>query len=400
MRVGVSGFVPNRLKEARAARRVPSMSALARDLSMNPSTISRWEDGTSSPDTNALSRLAEGLRVRQEFFLRPSLEDGRSMFFRSLSSTYVRDLDYQRAQILWLQEISSTIGHYIDFPDVDVPEFLNGASYKQLRDEDIEQIAGDLRRYWNIGDGPCVDLIDLMERIGIIVSCIEMGTSKLDGLCSWSSVDNRPHILLSTDKMSFARRQMNAAHELSHIVLHAAVEPEEFKRNIKVIEAQAFRLASALLLPATTYPIEVKTPSLSRFLVLKDRWRVSVKAQIKRMADLGILDEDFVTHLYKLYSAKGWSKEEPLDAQWALTEPRILADALQLIVDEGVRSKEDLLSLEFTVPAGDVERLCSLPSAWFSRQPAKIVRLQHKQADDRKKSVQGVASVLHFPKDR
>jgi len=105
-------------------------------------------------------------------------------------------------------------------------------------------------------------------------------------------------------------------------------------------------------------------------------WRVSIKAQIKRLADLDVIPGDFATHLYKLYSAKGWSKEEPFDRHWAPGEPRVLRDALHLIVDEGVRSKSDLLALEFTIPAGDVENLTGLPPGWFTHEAAPVVKLK------------------------
>lgn len=376
MPLATPGFVPDRLTEVRAARRIPSMSALARSMSLNPSTVSRWEDGTSAPDPETLSRLANFLDVRPEFFFRPVYISNRATFLRSLSSTLVRDLQYQKAQMCWLQEISHTVEHYVDLPDVDVPDVMGSTSYHQLRDEDLEQIALDLRRHWHLGEGPCGDMLTLLERVGFIVGVIEMGTIKLDGLCSWSPVDDRPHVLLARDKMSFARRQMDAAHEMAHAVLHRHVTPDQLKRDLKLIETQAFRLASAFLLPSTTYPIEMRSPSLAAMVTAKERWRVSIKAQIKRLADLDIISEDFTTHLYKLYSAKGWSKEEPFDRQWSPSEPRVLRDAFHLIVDEGVRSKSDLLALEFTVSAGDVENLTGLPHGWFSHEPATVLRLK------------------------
>jgi hypothetical protein len=54
----------------------------------------------------------------------------------------------------------------------------------------------------------------------------------------------------------------------------------------------------------------------------------------------------------------------------------VLRDALQLIVDEGVRTKPDLLAVEFTVPAGDIENLCGLPNGWFRQEAAEVVRLK------------------------
>lgn len=371
------------------------MSALARQLGINPSTVSRWEDGSAAPDLDVLQRLASELRVRQEFFLRPAFESTQPIFFRSQASTLSRDLNYQRAQMRWLQEISSTLEHYVDLPTLDLPDVLEGATYRQLRDEDVERIALRLRQHWRMGDGPCADVVSVLERVGFVVGSIEMGTAKLDGLCSWSPVDGRPHILLANDKMSFPRRQMDAAHEMAHALLHRGVTKEEFARDLKFIETQAFRLASAFLMPSTSYPIEVRSPSLANLLTLKERWRVSIKAQIRRLADLEVIPPEFATHLYKLYSAKGWSREEPLDRQWEPSEPRVLRDALQLIVDEGVRTKADLLAVEFTITAGDVENLCGLPNGWFSRDAAEVVRL--KAPAGRAPSV-GEGSVIPFRK--
>ncbi|WP_439403429.1 ImmA/IrrE family metallo-endopeptidase [Bradyrhizobium sp. DASA03068] len=323
-----------------------------------------------------MTALTETLQVRREFFLRPTYQSERALFYRSLSSTLVRDIDYQESQLRWLQEISSILQHYVDFPSIDVPDVLGKSSYKQLRDEDIESIALDLRRHWKIGEGPCTDMVALLERAGMIVGSIEMGTAKLDGVCTWSNAEDRPHVLLATDKMSFPRRQMDAAHEMAHAVLHKNVTRDELKKDLKQIEAQAFRLASAFLLPSTTYPREVRRPSLAVLQTLKERWRVSIKAQIKRLADLRLIPDGYEVDLYKLYSAKGWNREEPLDREWPLTEPRILANALNLIANAGVRTKADLLAVEFTMSAGDVENLASLPPGWFSAPAAEVVQLK------------------------
>lgn len=166
-----------------------------------------------------------------------------------------------------------------------------------------------------------------------------------------------------------------------------------------MIEQQAFRLASALLMPSTTYPHEVRHPSLAMLTSLKERWRVSIKAQIKRLSDLEIIPDDFARQLFKLYSAKGWSKGEPLDQHWSVTPPRALRDGLNLIVDHGVRSKEDLLSTEFVISAADIENLCSLPRGWFERDAAEVVALKSREglaASDRWND----GEIIPFPERR
>jgi Zn-dependent peptidase ImmA (M78 family)/DNA-binding XRE family transcriptional regulator len=395
MRVGTPGFVPARLSEARAARRIKTQKKLAEALGVVSSTVSRWENGEIAPDADALTALSGSLDVRREFFLRPVHESDQPMFHRQLSNTLAGDIRYQHSQMSWLQEIGSILQHYVDFPSVDVPDVLEGASWKQLRDEDIERIALELRRHWRIGEGPCGDIVPLLERIGIVVSTIEMGTSRLDGLCSWSPGEKRPHILLATDKMSFPRRQMDGAHELAHAVLHRNVTREELETNLKEIEKQAFRLASAFLMPSTTYPHEVQRPSLSSFLSLKERWRVSIKAQIHRLADLDIIPSEYVTDLYKLHSAKGWTREEPLDREWPVSKPRLVRDALQLIVSSNVRTKSDLVAVEFTMSPGDIERLACLPNGWFIEKEGKLVQLKPSEPSQAGRN-QGTGTVVPF----
>lgn len=398
MRIGTPGFIPARLTEARDARRITTKSALAKRLGVSPTSVSRWEDESAdqSPDYSTLIRLANELQVRPEFFLRPRFVSDRPTFLRSLASTLVRDLNYQKSLMHWLQETSYVLSHYVDLPDVDIPEVLSGARYTELRDDDIETIALQLRRHWRLGEGPCGDVVALMERIGIVVATIPMNTTKLDGLCSWSPIDDRPHVLLATDKMSFPRRQMDAAHELAHAILHKDVSDSEFQDNLRVIEQQAFRLGSALLMPSTTYPHEVRHPSLAMLTRLKERWRVSIKAQIKRLSDLDILPEDYARQLYKLYSAKGWAKGEPLDQQWPVTPPKALRDSLSLIVENGVRGKADLLATEFTISATDVENLCGLPAGWFGREAAEVVTLKASDDTSPRTSI-GPGEVVPFP---
>lgn len=397
MKIGVEGFIPERLQEARDARRIPSQAGLARVLQIAASTVSRWEDGSSSPEPEMLDHIAKVLGVRREFFLRPTFESSKPIFFRSQSSTLVRDLNYQRVQIRWLKEISHVLQHYVEFPAVNIPDVMGRTHYSQLRDEDLEKIASDLRSHWGLGDGPCTNVVAHLESIGVIVASIEMGTAKLDGLCSWSEPDGRPHILLANDKMSFARRQMDAAHEMAHAVLHRNVSDEEFKRDLKNIETQAFRLGSAFLMPATSFAIEARVPSLGSLHAQKSRWKVSIKAQIKRLSDLEIIPEEFARHLYKVYSAKGWSREEPFDREWPLQEPKSLASAMHMIVDSGVRSKVELLKSEFTLNPSDVEALCNLPPGWLSRDLAEVVQLtgERPSAETRLNS----GEVIPFRKD-
>lgn len=398
MRSGTPRFIAARLTEARDARGVTTLIGLAGLLGVNTSSVSRWEDGKSAPTDEKVMELASKFNLRPSYFLRPPIEHGDGpVFFRSLASARKRDIGRQLARLRWFQEIAIIIQHYANLPPITIPDAVKGISYRQLRDEDIEQIAHDLRQSWSLGDQPISNMVDVLERAGFIVGADEMGTTALDGLCNWSQHDNRPYILLAKDKMSFFRRQMDAAHEMAHAVLHRHVTAAELKADFELIEKQAFRLASAFLMPATSFVLEARSPNLSTLVRLKDRWRVSIKAMIRRCSDLEVISPDAAVQLYKYYSAKGWNREEPLDRSIPVAKPRSLAQAVGMIVDNGVRTKEELIANEFIISARDIEELLCLEEGWFSIQTGQVIAL--KNQGERHQSVPFIGGeVLTFQK--
>lgn len=376
MRPGTPGFVAARLVEAREARSLNRQLALGNLIGKTSSTISRWETGEVTPEPDSLDALARALNVRRSYFLRPIPDHGMGAFFlRARKAVEPAVQARERARLRWAQEISGVLQHYFDFPKFDVPDFLSGRSYTSFSDEDLEAIALDLRAHWSLGTGPITSMISVLEQRGFVVVYDVADSARLDGVCNWSEVDHRPYVLLARDKESFFRSQMDAAHEMAHAILHRGLSQEQFEQDFDLIEKQAFRLASAFLMPSTSFPVEVKHLTLSGLLALKERWRCSIKAMIMRCGDLDLIDKAAATQLYKHYSFKGWSRGEPLDREWPRDKPKLLARAIRELVESGTRSKQDLLETEFVIPARDVEDLTSLPVGWFDAS-GSVVPLQ------------------------
>ena len=190
MPIGTPGFEPGRLTEARAARRIPSMSALGAGDELEPQhcvTLGGWKLGTRFG-----RRWPVWLR---SWGCGQNFSSGLSMFQRGrCSSARFRPrwsaIFNTRARRCAGCKRSATRRRALCRPAcVDIPDVTAGANYHQLRDEDLDRIALDLRRHWRLGDGPSGDMVPLLERFGFVVGVIEMGTVKLDGLCSWSPVD-------------------------------------------------------------------------------------------------------------------------------------------------------------------------------------------------------------------
>lgn len=375
MRSGVQGFVGAKLAEARQARGITSRKALADLMQRAPSTIIRWEDGETFPESQALSELSITLNVPEDFFLTSRTGSAGPSFFRSFAGALKGERLVQQVRLAWLQDVAAVAEHYAYLPEVDFPDLLEGRSFKTLREDDFERLAQNAREHWGIGLRPILDMVSLMERIGVVVASEVMETNKLDGLSRWGS-DGRPYVLLANDKQSFARRQFDSAHELAHLLLHREITEAEFENNFKLIEDQAHRFASAFLLPASQFCSEVDTAAIWELERLKSRWRVSIKAQILRLQRLNVLDRSSATKLYKIYSAKGYSsKGEPFDDVWPLQQPTLLSDIFKAIIEAGQVGKKALCQ-DLPLFPHDVESLAGLPTGWLTRETARVVALK------------------------
>lgn len=397
MRSGTPGFTPERLVEVRDSRGLTQV-ALAELVDRTSSSISRWEGGGQSPEPDALEALARALNVPTAYFLRPLPDHGPApMFFRSMASTTLSVRKRTEARLRWAQDISLCLQDWVDLPEVNVPR-LNVTDHREIGDNDIERMANECRTVWNLGSGPIDDTLLVLENSGIVVVKEEVGTVKMDGLSNWSTMDNRPYILIAQDKGTCVRSRMDAAHELGHLVLHHSLKPRALNNSadFKEIERQAFHFAGAFLMPAESFSAEISSPSLSTFLVLKKRWKTSIGAMIMRCANLDMLSEEYQRRIWKHYSSRGWRKREPLDDQLSSEHPRLLARSVALLIDEKVRSREALLS-DLRLNGPDIESLCGLPRGYMTTEASEVVPLPKLKQSNNPRSGEG--SVVPFKRN-
>ncbi len=373
MRVGTPGFQAERLTQARDSRGL-TQTALGEIINRTSSSISRWENGAQLPETEALDELSRALNVPVSFFMKPIPDHGMApLFFRSMAVTTQSLRKRTQSRLRWAQDVSAVLQEWVDLPHVNVPR-LDVSDYREIKDDDIEHIATECRKSWELGMGPIVDVLLVMENAGIVVVKEEVGAAAMDGLSNWSFADKRAYIFIAKDKDTCVRSRMDAAHELGHLVLHHSIKPDTLKSeaDFKEIERQAFYFAGAFLMPAESFGSEIWSPSLSTFLALKERWKTSIAAMIMRCVALGIISEDYQRQMWKYYSSRGWRKKEPLDDSLTPENPRLLARSVKLLVEHNVRSREQLLN-DFRLNAADVEALTGLPRGYMSNQKADVI---------------------------
>ncbi|MGN7300331.1 helix-turn-helix domain-containing protein [Ferdinandcohnia sp. SAFN-114] len=352
-------FSPKRLKEARMSRGM-TITELAEKVGVTKQAISQYELGQSSPKAETLMYLVNTLDFPKVYFYGQDEEEATgNTFFRASSRTSQKLKEMQRIRVKWVAKIHSYLEQFIDFPKLNLPDTT------RFEDNEwdiltIEELAILTRNYWGLGDKPISNMVNLLEKNGIVVTALEINDNKIDAFCQ--TREKRTIIILGDDKKSAARRNFDCAHELGHLLMHHHIiddqeqlSREEFKR----MEAQADRFASAFLLPKEAFIKMVVSPKLEHFRDLKKYWKVSMAAMIRRCYDLGYISENQYTYLNKQMAFRKMKKKEPLDDVLKVPSPTLLSRAIELILEHGLKTEEQLI-IDLQLSQKDIEMLSTL----------------------------------------
>jgi Zn-dependent peptidase ImmA (M78 family) len=203
---------------------------------------------------------------------------------------------------------------------------------------------------------------------------------------------------LGADKDSAARSRFDAAHELGHHVLHAAVKPKRLMNALerKAVEREAHQFASAFLLPASEFARDLRAPTLDGMRIAKSRWAVSIGAMIQRCVDLEILRSHEAERLWIARAKRGWVRQEPLDDELPMEQPTLLRKAIELVVLEGEGTRAQILR-DLPLGAADIEALGGLPAGYFAEEGAPVRLLARRPNSGQDQGETG--QIIEFPGD-
>lgn len=375
MRSGTPGFVGRRLREAREARGLTQI-ALSEMLGVSAQAVSQYEAGQSSPRPDVLARLTTVLNLPVAFFLDAVTddEDNAPIFHRSMSTTTASARTRANRRFVWLKRVTDYLGRFVEFPHAEFPHWEFPSNSLNVSDDDVEEAANELRAFWRLGDGPISNVVYLLENRGAAVSRMRLDAVKLDAFSQWRAVEDRPYIVLNSEKESAVRSRWDAAHELAHMILHRAVPPGILRRSpeFKAIENQAHRFAGAFLLPASSFPDDFIAPTLDALLAVKMKWKVSMAAALKRASDLQLMSQDQARRMWRAHSRKGYKRREPLDDEIPAEVPEVSRQSVMLLLEQRILTRTQLVAmLPFSIR--DIEELTGLPEGWLSDTPQVLV---------------------------
>jgi Zn-dependent peptidase ImmA (M78 family) len=302
--------------------------------------------------------------------------------------------------LAWLHRIAEYLREFVETPQVCIPEFGFPQDPSRITNDDIERAASDMRNMWKLGDGPIANVLRLIENNGIIVGRDELEGDSLTSVSAWEEAAEHPYVLLTSQQPPTDIR-MELAQCLGHLLLHRSVPQQRLAsaNDASILKEQSRRFGRALLMPATSFSQDVYSISLETLRLLKQKWRTPIWSMIYRLQDLEMLSEDQSRRLWIGRSKRGWASREPLEDELPKEAPKLLAEAVTLLINEQIIVKPDILNAT-ALADRDIEMLAALPTGYLTdNMPVvNIISPDKRKTLSRTRTDQhGSGDVVEFP---
>ncbi|GAA2877249.1 Zn-dependent peptidase ImmA (M78 family)/transcriptional regulator with XRE-family HTH domain [Aminobacter niigataensis] len=300
-----------------------SLEQIATEVSATRQYIHQLETGARSPADGMIEALADALGVQSKFFFMTGASNvgPEQCHFRKQLTTPASVTSQVLARGTLLDRLAEQLGHRLSLPSVNFPDIPVDSL------DDVERAAEETRRYWRLGsDGPITNMTRVVENAGAIVTYFHGLSERVDAL----SMDRpRPIIVRSDAKASLCRQRFDLAHECGHLVMHRGVETGD-----KRTETQAHFFAGAFLFPRGAFLRDYPRGRSLNWAVLfqlKLRWKISVRAMVRRAFDLGVIDAAQYRTANIQIVKTGQAKNEKYDDKLPLDQPELLDKAIDFL---------------------------------------------------------------------
>ena len=298
-------MIGTRIQRARKAASL-SLRALGEIVDVSQTTISKYENEESTPDSTMLLKLAKALQVKTEFFFRSSefVLENKEYRKRTISNIELQSIESKILNLVEKRFEFETLYPPMNSIIFEVPSQLpNHIQYLY----NIDTFADKLRELWNLGNDPIADLSDLLESKGIKVFMIdEDADNNFDGL---AALVNDYHIIVISKNWPGDRQRFTLAHELGHLMLDGKLADTVDE------EKASDRFAGAFLLPSEPLKKKLgnkrKNLEIAELSLIKKEFGVSMQVVFIRASHAKIIDYNYSSKLWKLFKKEEWNIKEP-----------------------------------------------------------------------------------------
>lgn len=307
-----------------------SQADLAERLSVNQTTVSRYESGLFDVPPDHLKTISEILqRPLSFFFWQERLYCASSMYHRKnrkISASEMKAIDakvnllrIQGARLLMRAKVTSAYSfHRLDVAKCGGPEGC----------------AKELRRLWQLPPHPVQSVVRLIESAGGMVFRCPFGPVRVDGVSQWPmDAPKMPPVFFVNEDMPGDRGRWTLAHEIGHVVMHHQPTAGD-------IEEEANLFANEFLMPAEEIGPFLTNLTLQKAAALKSYWKVSMQAIIVRAHQCRRISQNQYSYLFRQLTAKGYRKCEPVPIP--AEEPTMFSELLKFHRSSLGQNDEDL----------------------------------------------------------
>ncbi len=218
---------------------------------------------------------------------------------------------------------SITIEPAFDFPRLDLDEVGSPA-----------EAARQVRRLCRVPSGPIVNLVRMIEDLGILIIEQPFDSDRIDALSIWGPGEHP--VILCNSTFPPDRKRHTLAHEMAHLILHASDVTADPER-----EADEF--AAELLMPEATIRPELRNLRLPDLPDIKRRWKVSMRSIVTHARNMGAISKDQARYMYMRLNQQYGAKREPVELP--VEPPTLLSEMLQGHISELGYSVTDLAAV-------------------------------------------------------
>lgn len=283
------------------AELVAKMKELAEDFpalykSVSTTAVERYENAVMFPENSSiLVTLAEALNTNVDNLTRQfTIRIDKDFSFRKKSKLGKKRIDVVK------MKVQQCIEKYVEIENItgDEPKFDAFFNDIVVRNaEDARLVANELRKKWNLGDGPISQPMVMLEEHGVKVIEVEEDPELFDGTST--IVEGLPVVVLNKcesfspeSKHTFSpeRRNLTLFHELGHQIMNI---PDDVSDKEKENLCNVF--ANEMLIPSNTFlNIFGNKRQAITIVELKDvqlNYGISARALMMKAHQLGVINK-------------------------------------------------------------------------------------------------------------
>ena len=323
-----------------------SQKELASRISVSQGTLSKIEQGLKQVTDEQLRSLTFALSCPVDFFMLPERLYGgpisASPMYRKKASVSIKLLDRLIAEVnLRIAHIRKLL-QFVDFePEFELP-YYDPDDYQ----DNIELIAQSVRRSWHLPRGPIKNLIEVLERAGIIIIDCDMEDTGLSGLSY--NLPGLPPLVFMNKNLPMDRYRFTLAHELGHLVMH--------KSPSHTMEDEANTFAAEFLMPASDILGQLRDINIEKAAYLKPFWRASMASLLYRAKTLNTITAGQSDWIWRQMSMKGYKTDEPVKLEVNGEQPTLLAAIIDHLREELGYNLDELATV-FSLHLPEVNKL-------------------------------------------